>query len=431
MNWQVELIKNSFYCFSAENNLTELCFGNSQNNLTFSELDTKRYLHTATEIVENVLKRSMVGNINGHSSRTFLGCNIQAMEIDCWRTTPLSVDLYNGRLGIVVLFCALYLSTKECKYLSYANHTIESVVVAVLNDVDFKYSGFFEGIGGILFAMNYLYKITKEERLKTAMLHMLSKANKYIENDSEHDYIGGNVGLLVALLKINSFSDDDDIRRSCIEVSNYVFSKLYTRFETKTLGNLMSYSGYAHGTAGISASIYRYYKVTANEQALEFFNNIMNYERRAFINGDNEQWRSSVERGLFSVKGWCHGNSGLLLNRILLKEHGYHDELIDSEVKQFLESTLTDGFGANLSYCHGDIGNLMIVKYAAKILNNEALYEKCDLVFADLYRKSIKNILSNEKIFTGKLFGLMLGLSGVAFSLIKFYDYNLDDFFII
>jgi len=81
------------------------------------------------------------------------------------------------------------------------------------------------------------------------------------------------------------------------------------------------------------------------------------------------------------VASWCHGSCGFLLERLLLKQAGYKDSYIEKEIEFAVDHIKKEGIGTIPVYCHGDLGNLSILKMYATIYGDKELFKRCNEVF--------------------------------------------------
>ena len=104
-----------------------------------------------------------------------------------------------------------------------------------------------------------------------------------------------------------------------------------------------------------------------------------------------------------------------------------YDRHPESKVKIALETTIKGGFGNNPSFCHGDLGNLSIVKYAAKILKDKKLENRCENTFNSIFNNVIKERW-NKGVFSGtESMGLMVGLSSFGYALLRESENDIPD----
>jgi len=177
------------------------------------------------------------------------------------------------------------------------------------------------------------------------------------------------------------------------------------------------YTGFAHGTSGISAMLMRLYAINKNPNILKMVEKSLNYERLMFSAKD-ENWYINAANDATSI-GWCHGAPGILLNRLILKQNNYYDDFIDHEIQIALSTTIKLGFGNNDTLCHGDLGNLDILQYAADILGDSFLKNRCLNTYNEIYTDFINEDWNEGYFRSICIYGLMVGLSGYGYSILK------------
>lgn len=78
---------------------------------------------------------------------------------------------------------------------------------------------------------------------------------------------------------------------------------------------------------------------------------------------------------------------------------------------------IEDGLHAGFCLCHGNMGNLLILKRYAEIFDDKQVRSICDSRF-----EQILEFLNEENILPTELYnpGFMTGLSGIAYALLKY-----------
>lgn len=105
----------------------------------------------------------------------------------------------------------------------------------------------------------------------------------------------------------------------------------------------------------------------------------------------------------------------------MLKKYGYVDDYIDKEIDIALNTTINEAIGRNVCMCHGDLGNLRIIKYAADTLKKYELSNRCNKTFNTLYREFLQKKW-DKGVFRGtENYGLMVGLSGFGYNCLQNY----------
>lgn len=92
---------------------------------------------------------------------------------------------------------------------------------------------------------------------------------------------------------------------------------------------------------------------------------------------------------------WCHGAGGIGLSRVLLIKEGYYDDKISEELNNAV-SVLKKHLCQNHCVCHGDLGNLEIIKIISETIKDNKLSIFPDFgndspyLFTPMYEASFK-----------------------------------------
>ena len=89
------------------------------------------------------------------------------------------------------------------------------------------------------------------------------------------------------------------------------------------------------------------------------------------------------------------------------------------EIRAAVRSTLAAGFGFNHSLCHGDLGNLELVREAGRVLGDAELTAEADRLAARILKR-----IEDEGPRCGasartEIPGLMTGLAGIGYGLLR------------
>ena len=132
---------------------------------------------------------------------------------------------------------------------------------------------------------------------------------------------------------------------------------------------------------------------------------------------------SEVDQHKSQPIAWCHGAAGILLSRLTLynaiKNLG-ETALLQQAIKDISlakNKLIEDGLHAGFCLCHGNMGNLLILKRYAEIFDDKQVRSICDSRF-----EQILEFLNEENILPTELYnpGFMTGLSGIAYALLKY-----------
>ncbi|MBI6030478.1 type 2 lantipeptide synthetase LanM family protein [Clostridium perfringens] len=433
MQTQINFIKDAFFVRDAQDDVTGISFDYNPN----LNVRPNDWIIFAEEIAEHILSRSFIGtNDDMKTDRAYIGAQTLMTENNDWNLNIDNIDLYDGNSGIALFFAYLWKITKNEKYYRCAFETIQSIIylVSKRNEANYKSAiGAYKGVGGLVYTINKIAVLTQDSTLEDCILGLYDIIEQNILQDVNYDFIGGGIGCLAALLAIYEKPYNDVVKDRAVSLSIKIYKFLSGKFISNKYGKVINLnkericSGFAHGTSSFAPYLYKLYKITSDNEILELVQDILKYERNIFYTQDIPGWHSSITKDEMDVS-WCNGVAGILLGKLLLKEYGYHDDLIDDEIKLSFDLVLKSSLGHNITYCHGDVSVLGIIRYYSKLTNNKQLEMQCINVFQQLY-ECIKDNWKEPKKTLNKYNGLMLGASGLGYAMLKQYDYeNIDEF---
>lgn len=297
-----------------------------------------------------------------------------------------------------------------------------------------KNIGAFTGIASTLYVTNHLSRLWKNDYLLQSFLQEQTHTLKeMIPKDERLDMIGGVAGCSIVLLQLYEQLKDPkllELAKQCGDRLLQTVQRMQQGMGWKVLVSEKPLAGFSHGVSGMAWTLFKLTNVTGNknyqlvaEQALTFERTLFSrkhlnwYDLRMF-NG-----KSNLERGVMPV-AWCHGAPGIALSRLLISPYK-NDSFIQKEIEVGIATTLQRGFGINHSLCHGDLGNLDILIFAANQLNDNKLVQT-----VNDYSQSILQDIKNRGWVTGlhtinnESPSLMLGLAGIGMGLLKIWSPN-------
>ena len=425
-NMQLNFIDMSFLAKTTNSHKDETNIKFS-SNVSLHHIDTSKYMDLSIKIGDYLIAKSILGSSDTGIDRTWISTVLLGRDECTWSLAAVGNSLYEGNSGIALFLAYLGKVTGESRFTTAALEAVENLI-GEIEILDSRYPflvGSYNGITGYFYTLYNLYKITKNQRFLNIIKDKINILYEFIPKDKSIDVIGGSAGALGVLLNIYNDCDDALLKETLLDLSNLCFthikeSKIKVFDDSAAWGSggaYVPYTGFAHGNAGIIAYLMKLYHITKNPEILSLIKEALNYERHLYSEID-KNWYSSHTKDMLSL-GWCHGAPGILLSNLILKEYGYNDEYLDKEIKIALDTTLKQGIGNNPCLCHGDLGNISIIKYAAKLLNDKELNNRCLNTFEDVYNNVLK-VRWDKGVFSGtESMGLMIGLSSFGYSLLK------------
>ena len=340
LNNQLKIINMSFIGSGMTMGMKETSF--DFNSINIEKLITNRLMDNAIKYKNELGWQALVGMGQG-----------------LYNIIPIDFSLYQGSSG-VALILALSNKTQISDIDKIINYTLSNY--KFLNS---KKMGAFDGIFGILYSLANIYdmKLGLEDKIVEIIKRELHDINDQDRlKNLNNDIISGYAGILGVLITINDiFKDNKEIE----SISHILAIKVINNLKIKDINN--TDIGYAHGNAGIIVQLYRYIKhFNVNEDDKIEINNIIRdmQELEKVVNNKYEIRENA------KYYSWCNGIFGILLKNAYLDPE-YH---IPIEIEKDI---LVNGFGEDYSICHGDIGNLAILKNISnievddnKIINN-------------------------------------------------------------
>lgn len=420
--------------YNLKSDITNIKFN---ENFINKNINKSEYLNTAKNIGDLILRRKI--EIKGTTS--WISTSLLGKDEIEFGVSPVGSDLYLGNAGIYLFLAYLGKYTGDKKYLDESKRAIRFNINFLKQSKLYKHAniGLFNGIGGELLSLGLVSKIIDIEDCEEVIKFALDNLKELVRRDLSYDILGGASGLissLIELLKIFPQFKDDITKLLEISYNHIIENRIicddYCYWKSKVA---VPYTGYAHGNAGIVSALI---KLKYNEKHLlnknlvsdKIINEILNYQRNLYSN-EYKNWKISNVKDSYS-NGWCHGAPGILLSSCNLLKYGYKDSHIEEELNTALETTIKYGFGNNPTYCHGDLGNLEIINEFAKFKNDDELKRKCKATYIDLYENVISQKWDTHIFRNTESLGLMLGLAGWGYSILRFlYEDELLNFIVL
>ncbi len=388
-------------------------------------VEGQEFLQQATDIGDYLLRTKIIGQNNGRQDATWISTVLEGSKEVAWRLSPVGLDFYNGNSGIVLFLGYLAELTGKESYREAAREGL----IPVLNDL-FKLHehpnwslGAYSGIGGSMFTVSRLAQIWQDEALFQAIESTLPAYIQLISTDRIYDYIGGAAGALDILLHIYKLTGLELALDGAVKCGKHLVASAQ-ELEGGGIGwpsevSATALTGYSHGNAGMAAVLSALYRVTGERTLLHSVSQALVYERR-YYDHTVKNWLTPGREG--ASIAWCHGAPGVLLSRLRLRENGYNDDLLEQEIHTALDTTLKQGLGNNRSYCHGDFGQLEILLYANKTLNQVKLASQIQSVQYQLV-ELVRSKMWNYGVARGTdAKGVMVGVAGIGMGLLKQYQ---------
>lgn len=364
-----------------------------------------------------------------------LVCKSRSQIDGHYQVLPLNSNIYDGYGGIIVFLETLSKLTHMRKYAELSNGLFDSlkkITIEYIQDIhsyDVNLSAM-TGIMGTLYIMELFPDRFFDSELYTLVVKFVINN---LPNIKSCDFLSGIIGVLSFTLNANKMNstNKDCIIRLCLDLLNkekhekadgcvywsYLDGYADSRKE-------LELGGFAHGSSSAAAILYEAYEFTKNDYILSLAQKTLQHDR-SFFSSEINGWIDGRNTGQKLDGGsWCHGAAGVAVSRLLLYSHISNDGLILNELEMsFIQ--MQKVMGGNICICHGMAGNLEVMYCISNIINNKSY---TTTVNNWLYTLADR-VLHNEPLICGddsdrELYGLFMGLSGLGYQFLRFYDWK-------
>ena len=380
------------------------------------------FIQTAKNIADKAVDRAFTGRIHGKKQISWFG--FEGMGEHGYSVVPVGWDLYKGNCGIALYYFYLAEITGEKKYNDYAFDILCSVEKtfqdATAEDLKFVGVGAFTGVTGYIYT---LYKMVERNWISKSeiqfRLDIVEQLLDYIESCiSENDRVdvltgtAGILGTFVSVYPYTSGSISEKVFDIIKKAAAHLLEKVILKEDKKATWFENSDIGYVHGNTGIITHLARANCILKDKNIEDIIEKVLRYEREDCYDAQKQRWIMRENAHYFS---WCNGIAGMILGKIMLKEAGVQDPLLDQEIAQMTVQLKDTGFGNSNCLCHGDMGTLCVLKYVAGYLHDNELMERCWNTTVEYVGKNMEH----GKMFVLEDWGLMTGNAGVGLGLLE------------
>ncbi|MDO4748167.1 MAG: DUF4135 domain-containing protein [Eubacteriales bacterium] len=315
-------------------------------------------------------------------------------------------SLYQGLLGVLCMYAALYRKTQKTVYKDYIYRFYEEARKVffkneneiVLTDSNCSLS---DGIAGVLACLEHIYQLTGEHCFFEDAKKI---ASRLVISDTlmNTDYLNGVGALGVILNKLNTKNAEELFR---------LLIKIFEKVEPFT-------TGVAHGSSGLMVSLCALNTSCQSKVVDEKIFSLLQWENQHYSTDDNNWYdlRCKTKKGFMS--GWCSGAPGIALARDYIRKNTKDlniQALCVSDIekaKTFLKKetrskrdTLCCGTGSRLM-CASSLD--LSLDFTYNIL--QCAEEKGELSLLHIAKTNDRNV------------SLMQGMAGVAYALAMYGD---------
>lgn len=386
----------------------------------------------ASSIADRFVAEQLPGRAPGEPA-SWIGPVIgTTVDEHAWFPGVLGTGLYNGSSGPALFLALMAQQTNSSRYAGAARAVLEPLAEGLTaGPADGGEPttigspvGAFAGLSGPCYALAVAGDALQDPTLVAAAIEALVRIGPHLESDRSLDLIAGAAGLVATALALYVRAGTTVERSLCLAVAADAADHL-VRVHPLAGGVAVQrspgYTGYGHGTAGIHPYLRRLAVLLPSERASAWTTLA---ERLAAFTTEHfdpvlQDWHTGHSRDRRSY-GWCHGAPGIGLSHALMDEAGL-TAVAGAEHAMVLASShiLASGLGNNITYCHGDMGNIEILSRLAEAMGDRALRRTADQIAGQLVAEVLPRHLASGRSRYTQTGCLMLGTSGVGHFLLR------------
>lgn len=347
----------------------------------------------------------------------------------------LGPDLYGGTAGVGLFLAQLFAVTGDAPVRRAGVGALRHAVARAESPTSARHDGFHAGPVGVAWAAARAAALLGEEELDTRARFVLSAAPKPSQIGRCPDIAMGAAGSIVGLLALAAtFESPRLVEEALVAGDALIDSATVTRrgWSWAIPGRRWPHHlcGLSHGAAGIGSALLELFAATGEERFRVGAEAAFAYER-SWLDPSSGTWpdlRTGGRRhdGMRAIASpmtgtWCHGEAGIALTR-LRGSAVLGGGPCASDAEAAIETTRRHLAGAlpyafdDLSLCHGLAGSA-----------DALLCATAGDVAADFGRAALERTAAAIEdwpcgIEGGTTPGLFLGLSGIAWLLLRLHD---------
>lgn len=418
LNKQKLIIENAFLSKQIED-YRQSCMTNTRWSNDSNVVDHRSYIEMAESIGNKLLDDSYMSVYQGQKLLSWVNYTPIGDDQINYEYSPVAGDLYSGTSGIGLFLLYLWKATGKHQYLDAAYSCINDVICRMkeIDENSYYLIGPFNGLSGYIYVISKFYMVTKDTKMLDLVQDGLLRMKRIYFRDTNYDVISGSAGAIkVCLSLVKNF--DNPIKDMADEMILLLTRHLIDHKTIMEDGGIawksglrdQIYTGYAHGSAGIQDVLSEVYEKYNINELQDILSESDIFVKKMYI-PRQKNWRTVLGKEKYAY-AWCHGSPGIMYSRI--KRLKGMSRFEKNNILNGMHNMKNYALGNNICYCHGDIGNIELIRRMALIIDDHELQHECECTYNRL-ASIIPEYIEQRPLLP---YGLMLGISGIGYSLL-------------
>ncbi|HGM5579341.1 TPA: type 2 lanthipeptide synthetase LanM [Pseudomonas putida] len=399
----------------------------AHSNHPAAPLDAAQALQAAENTAARIEALMIVGEDRGIRWLAFKNHTITQKKY----LTVMNNDLYSGIPGIGLFFLGLYRVTTNAHYLQRTDQILDSLARTQDTFAVNSAPGGYQGLAGHIYLLWHRKILAPTERYDRQLETLIGRLCELPTDTLDIDFIAGNSGTLALLSELHTCAPEQRLATAIGQRVEQIARTLHQ----DTDGRLQNHdgsvvlTGLSHGLSGAILALCKAHDATRDNRALPLIEGFINAENALKEQG---YWRDLRECSQSPhASKWCHGDAGILLARqaVLQSFKGHLPQhladAVNEDIACCLRNLLASGLSDGYTLCHGDFGNLMCLETLYRIRGDEDAIDAIRRRRAATLSDYLGDIPAQSEHYPE--LGLMTGISGIGYALLKHMDPSLPD----
>lgn len=364
-------------------------------------INKNNFISLANDFGEHLIQKGIIGVKNFITSRTWIN-SVKKDKSEKYSLQPLRNNLMDGSGGVVMFFTYLGVVTQKNYFINIAIETIQGIMEHInqLCTNDKINIDAFDGISGEIYAMHRLYGVTHDEHIRQVIEKGIMHLYILVQKNNNENTVNGMCDVINVLVSIYKNKGLIRMNSDILRLIKICYKNVINDIKCHRIKFRYTYDS-------ILISIAKIYEIIKDDSFLDAIQNILDIQRN--LKKENHEHDNLKFRGREFNK---------LVNRVMLKKIGFKDKNIEGEIDDAVNDIIKNNFENNTCY-YGSFENLEALKYAAYILRDEKLKNRCVNTFNDMVKGIIEPTIKKEINFGNEDISLINGAVGLAYSLIR------------
>ncbi|WP_033318135.1 type 2 lanthipeptide synthetase LanM [Streptomyces yerevanensis] len=390
----------------------------------------------AAELCDHLVATSLPDRF-AHLPRTWIGPLASAQANRPWPPAVLGYDLYTGRVGPALALAAAGRALDRGEYRDLAEQVF-APAADILADHRYetrsiRQAGFggYTGLAGTLLALSAAGRLLGRHEwagaAQGALPLVLAQVHEQPPDRVPLDVVGGLAGVMSCVAAIGGPHADD----SLAALASLLTDALRGAGRRPGPGpSVLGQSGFAHGISGVVHALSRVHPLLAPEQRDGVEETLTGLVSRLtdFYDREEGNWFSNVDTPKSFSTGWCHGSTGVALalsaygSLARSGDDGSGAEAVLRMRDVAVGNMLRLGFGRNLTWCHGDLGNHDVL-WELAAAGDARLHDEIAAIEQTWLRPEVfRRKIHDRKSRYAHTNSLMVGTAGIVLHLVNRMD---------